>query len=196
MNEDINKSEIFTSKSDRYIYSKNGSSIFIRSMFEIKCKDWGDNYINTYILDDNIYLVFTKKDIEFSNSLIFDILERLETYINRYENDDWVIYKMLVPIKYIIDYKYILIGKYSKTTEEYKSAVLNKSRLFEKHNDNKPRDLLDYIRKTLYPTKKDLEYIKKDLDVDFDIEEYCSVLDENLNIFKPNKFNFNNEEFD
>jgi len=106
-------------------------------------------FINAYIddpIDKNIVLVLNKLDFP-EESTIFILLQSLnENFIECIEDEEEYLLYYKVPQHFHEDFDKIIEGKYSKTTDGYKSVILN---IYGVERNTK--DHIPYMHDCLYP---------------------------------------------
>ena len=113
-------------------------------------------FINAHIkntIDKEIVVVLNKLDFA-EESITFILLQNLnENFIECIEDDEEYLLYYKIPQHFYEDFDKIIEGKYSKTSDEYKSIILNIYGVERNTKDHKP-----YMHDCLYPddTKRKL----------------------------------------
>lgn len=160
------------------------SSFFIRAMLGFSNTFWeSESYLNTYITlnPDCMYIVFLKDNSSRAN-YIKTTLENNSNYICTYENENFIAYRMMIPINFNNDFYKILEGRYSQTKEDYKDLVL-------RVNSNTSQSLYDRIKSGLYVTKAAIKELEEKLGCELYVKEVISKPDMEKETFNPLLFN-------
>ena len=152
----------------------NKSSVFLLPMLGIPTKHF-KGFINAYCKCDfdkdgddyrnRIYVVLAASSV---TDAVLTTLASSKYYMKVINEQGVKIFVFKIPLKYISDYNYILKGKYSLTSDEYKELIKGVYGEFdpvEEEKRSKPYS-------TVYPTKQDIKILARKLNVyESDIKE-------------------------
>jgi hypothetical protein len=153
---------------------KTKSTVFIRCMLGYNPTFYGQCFSDTYItIEPNmIVLVFnkanTQRELDISTK-VYDILKENSNFIEYSDTSFYDIFKFKVPDKYKADFELYIDGKYSKMSNEYKTALLNLYTQFS--------EIRTDLYHILYPTERERRLLERRLAVRLpeDAEIFSSI---------------------
>lgn len=160
------------------------ASFFIKAMLGFSNSFWDtDTYINTYISfdPDCMYIVFLNKNTN-RNDYIRQTLENNSNYICTYYSNEYIVFRMTIPINFNNDFYKIIQGRYSQTTEDYKDLVL-------RINANIQLSVFNRLKSGLYVTKAAIKELEERLGCELYVKEVISKPDLDKELFNPEMFN-------
>lgn len=185
--ENMSPTDVFNTSIDisrEEIHKFTKSSDFIRHLLGYSLSFWGTDYYNTYIDPEEkyIYIVF-KKPYDNPNK-VNDISEELMVntdFVSYISNENWLIFKFHVPLKYDKDFNFFLNGSYSKLSEDFKQAILS---LFFRYN----KSSYETFKKIFYPSNEHIDRLEKYLDCKLPVREVYDIPDLDQERFDSLKF--------
>jgi hypothetical protein len=165
------------------------ASFFIKNMLGYNLSFWDEvTYLNTYISTDPNYMyVCFLNEVNPKHTYMMNAMVDHPDFISKHQNQNFIICKFTIPIKFTSDFYRILDGKYSETTEDYKDLIL---RLNAKLN----RFTFDKIKNGLYVTKSAIKELEDKLGCNLYVKEVISKPYIDKETFNPNTFNFKDGE--
>lgn len=160
------------------------ASFFVKNMLGYNISFWDeDTYLNTYIgLDpDCMYICFLNNPNP-KQTYMLNTLSDNPNWICKYENKDFVVCKLGIPINFSDDLHKIIDGKYSQTSEDYKDQIL-------RLNCKLSRKSFDKIKNGLYVTKSAIKELEERLGAKIYVNEVISKPDLDKELFNPYTFN-------
>jgi len=129
-------------------------------------------FINTYIKDvisKQIVIILNKLDFA-EESITFVLLQNLnENFIEYIEDDEEYLLYYKIPNHFHEDFEKIIDGKYSKTSDSYKSVILNIYGIERNIKDHRP-----YMHDCLYPDNIKRKLYANYLNVDVNLIDEVS----------------------
>lgn len=179
---DVFNSAVEVTKEEIHKFTK--SSDFIRHLLGYSLSFWGTDYYNCYIdpEEKQVYIVFRKP---FTNiNKINDITEELvvhSDFISYVSNENWLVFKLHIPIKYDKDFNFFLKGSYSKLSEDFKQTILS---LFFRYS----KSSYETFKKIFYPSNEHIDKLEKFLDCKLPVREVYDIPDLDEERFDSLKF--------
>lgn len=178
---------------------------FCLPMFGLHYDDFGNHLLNVYSLHEespHIYIVVQnpyKEDYRLN-----DVLEKLRAHPNFVEEfkddeDNEIVYKLILNPKHEDDYYKIISGDYSKISDDYKN-VLTKVYSDHRYNVTKPPVIVDgqvltTMHEVLYPSPEKRAIIAKHFGVEVSsVRELISKPDIRYELYKKTSELFNEEQ--
>jgi hypothetical protein len=166
------------------IHKFTKSSDFIRHLLGYSLSFWGTDYYNCYIEPDErcMYLVFRKPfdNINKINNITEELIVHTD-FISYISNENWLIFKLHIPVKFEKDFNFFLSGSYSKVSEDFKQTILS---LFFRYN----RGSYDTFKKIFYPSNEHIDRLERYLDCKLPVREVYDIPDLDEERFNSLKF--------
>ncbi len=183
----MSPTEVFNTSVDvkkEEIHKFTKSSDFIRHLLGYSLSFWGSDYYNCYIEPDEryIYIVFKKPfdNINKINNITEEFIVHTD-YVSYISNENWLIFKFKIPVKFDKDFNFFLNGSYSKLSEDFKQTILS---LFFRYNKNS----YDTFKKIFYPTNEHIDKLERFLDCKLSVREVYDIPDLDEERFNSLKF--------